>query len=175
MNKSEVISCTDMILNTFSSIEKEAFNKNTKFISVWKKVVTKINGCGQKLYEHSSLIEIKNGILLIEADHPGWIQLFQMNSKFIVKGISMYAPEMDVKSLAFRLKGSNALLHNVDYEEVMSKEKEIMRKKYENDEKIIQDTVRKVENECTLYELPPELLSKFESMKSSVLTKNENK
>ena len=32
MNKSEVISCTDMILNTFSSIEKEAFNKNTKFI-----------------------------------------------------------------------------------------------------------------------------------------------
>ena len=57
----------------------------------------------------------------------------------------------------------------------MSKEKEIMRKKYENDEKIIQDTVRKVENECTLYELPPELLSKFESMKSSVLTKNENK
>ena len=159
MNKSEVISCTDMILNTFSSIEKEAFNKNTKFISVWKKVV----------------IEIKNGILLIEADHPGWIQLFQMNSKFIVKGISMYAPEMDVKSLAFRLKGSNALLHNVDYDEVMSKEKEIMRKKYENDEKIIQDTVRKVENECTSYELPPELLSKFESMKSSVLTKNENK
>ena len=98
-----------------------------------------------------------------------------MNSKFIVKGISMYAPEMDVKSLAFRLKGSNALLHNVDYDEVMSKEKEIMRKKYENDEKIIQDTVRKVENECTSYELPPELLSKFESMKSSVLTKNENK
>lgn len=175
MNSNDVISCSEMIMNTFSSIERESFDKNSKIISVWKKIITKIKNDGQKLYEHSSVIEIKNGILLIEADHPGWIQLFQMNSKFIVRGFSIYAPDLNIKSVAFRLKGSNALLHDVHYEDIMKKERQKMAEKYENEEKILKKIEEKDENNSAGYTLPPELNAKFESMKNSMLTKNENK
>lgn len=175
MNNNTVISCSEMIMNTFSSIEKETFEKNSKIISVWKKIITKIKNDGQKLYEHSSVIEIKNGILLIEADHPGWIQIFQMNSKFIVNGFSMYAPELNIKSVAFRLKGSNALLYDVNYDDIMVKEKHKMAEKYKDEEKMLTKMKKKDEDKSTECTLPPELAAKFESMKSSMLTKNENK
>lgn len=175
MNNNDIISCSEMIMNAFSSIEKESFENNSKLISVWKKIITKIKNDGQKLYEHSSVIEIKNGILLVESDHPGWIQLFQMNSKFIVKGFSIYAPELNIKSVAFRLKGSNALLCDVNYDDIMIKERQKMKEKYEKEEKILQRIEKKDENKSTEYILPPELTAKFESMKNSMLTKNENK
>lgn len=175
MNNNDIISCSEMIMNTFSSIEKESFENSSKLISVWKKIITKIKNDGQKLYEHSSVIEIKNGILLVESDHPGWIQLFQMNSKFIVKGFSIYAPELNIKSVAFRLKGSNALLCDVNYDDIMMKERQKMKEKYEKEEKILQRIEKKDENKSAEYILPPELTAKFESMKNSMLTKNENK
>lgn len=175
MNNNDIISCSEMIMNTFSSIEKESFENNSKLISVWKKIITKIKNDGQKLYEHSSVIEIKSGILLVESDHPGWIQLFQMNSKFIVKGFSIYAPELNIKSVAFRLKGSNALLCDVNYDDIMIKERQKMKEKYEKEEKILQRIEKKDENKSAEYILPPELTAKFESMKNSMLTKNENK
>ena len=173
MNKFDFISCSDMIENTIASLEKE--NKDSKFLSSWKKVVTKINRYGQNLFEHSSIIDIKNNILLIETDHPGWIQIFNLNSKFIINGLKMYCPEMNITSLAFRLKGSNAKLNVVNYDEEIKKENNKISDKLKKEEEIINKYEKKVETKTNNSELPKDLLEKFESMKNIMLTKSENK
>lgn len=172
--KNDLMSCSDMIMKTFSNIESSTFKKNTKLAETWNKVVGKINGCGQNLIEHSEIVEIKNNILLIETDHPGWIQMLQMNKKFILNGFKMYAEELNIVSLAFRLKGSNATLKSVSYENELKKQSEISKKKLDEEQKIIEKFSNNTENENT-EELPDELKAKFESLKNSMLTKNKNK
>jgi predicted nucleic acid-binding Zn ribbon protein len=41
------------------------------------------NIAGEDMISHSSVKDLNNGILLVEADHPGWIQLLQIRKKKI--------------------------------------------------------------------------------------------
>lgn len=160
--KNEVISCSDMIQAAYNNIEKSAFEKNNKFSSSWKKILTSIrtynsdSNVGQNLFDNSNVVEIKNNILLIEANHPGWIQMFQLHKNYILKGLKMYVPELNINSLAFRLKGSNARLSNVNYDSELKnesrklnqnieKEEEII-KKYEENNKLKSETENKIGN-----------------------------
>jgi hypothetical protein len=56
------------------------------------------------MYAHSSLTDIQNGVLLIETDHPGWNQLFQLHQRDILEQINRIAPELGVIGLSCRLK-----------------------------------------------------------------------
>lgn len=160
--KNEVISCSDMIQAAYNNIEKSAFEKNNKFSSSWKKILTSIrtynsdSNVGQNLFDNSNVVEIKNNILLIEANHPGWIQMFQLHKNYILKGLKMYVPELNINSLAFRLKGSNARLSNVNYDSELKnesrklnrnieKEEELI-KKYEENNKLKSETENKLGN-----------------------------
>ena len=64
----------------------------------WNKIA------GEDMVSHSSVKDITNGILLVEADHPGWIQLLQMRKKKILKNIRTFYPELDVIGIRFVLK-----------------------------------------------------------------------
>ena len=119
----DYITFNNIINSTFSSIENAQLEKNNKLYEVWRKVITSITKVGQNLYEHSSVCELKNGILLVEADHPGWIQMLQMNSQYIIRGLKMYASELKIYSLAFKLKGKNVNLYKADYDAQLEIEK----------------------------------------------------
>lgn len=175
MNFNEIISCQNMILKTFSNIEKSTYEKNNKLLSVWKKVVTKVNGCGQNLYEHTSILDVKNGILIVETDYPGWSQLLQMNSKFILKGLQMYLPEIKINSLAYRIKKANDISCPVDYDSIIKKEKIRMEEKMKEESEKIEKFEENSKKEEKNIELPPELKDKFDSIRKSLLTKNQNK
>ena len=58
-----VIDCNEMLLNTFNTLERENFEKNNQIFQVWKKIVTSIKNDGQKIYEHSNIVDLKNTIL----------------------------------------------------------------------------------------------------------------
>lgn len=180
MSKNDVISCSEMIMTTFTSIEKATLEKNNKFFNSWKTIITKISGCGQNLYEHSKIVDTKNGILLIETDHPGWSQMMQINKKFILRGLEMYVPEMKIKSLAFRIKGSNAMLCGAsdgEYEKQLAKENQRLSKKIEEEETVLKKYEKSDDNQSNekSNEIPQELLNKFKSMEQTMLTKNRNK
>ena len=80
-----------------------ALNESNKLNSVWRKVVSKVNSTqrgdnvipiGERLAGNTRIIDLKNGILLIETDHSGWIQylkfyqkLFMYNSKLFTNNI----------------------------------------------------------------------------------------
>lgn len=173
----DLMNFSDLIMNTFSGIEKSTLERNNKFYASWKTVVTKISKYndkqfGQKLYDHSSIVDVKNGTLLIETDHPGWSQMMQLYTKFILRGLKMYIPEMNITSIAFRVKGSNATLVNVDYGDQLKTEQERMNKKIEKEE-IALKKYEKVDdkNDTSATELPDSLKLMFDSMRKSRLTK----
>ena len=85
----------------------------------------------------------------------------------------MYANELGVKTLAFRLKGSEAKLHSVDSDEIYKKEMQKRINEIEKDEQILAKYDKKIVNSNEKSELPQKLLDKFESLKQSLLTKNQ--
>ncbi|MGP1458631.1 MAG: DciA family protein [Treponema sp.] len=175
MSGADFISCSDMIVAAFGSIEKCSLEKNNKLFNSWKKIITGISNFGQNLYEHTSIVDIKNGVLLLETDHPGWIQILQMNGAFILRGLKMYAPELKVTSLSYRLKGSNAKLYNVDYDTELRRESQKMNEKISEEEKKLSRYGAKSFLPQDKAQIPQELNDKLNSLKQSLLTKNKNK
>ena len=173
------ITAAEMITSVFQNIESEKLIESNKILSSWRSIlcsiVTRKNGeilqIGEKLYAHSKVVDVKNGILLVEADHSGWIQLLYTYQNYIITGIRKNMPELDVNSIVFRLKGSDFGLKRVDYDEQMAVEKSKLEEQYKKQEEIFKkfEVPRTRESK----ELPENLKKIFDDMKNSMLTKNE--
>ncbi len=50
------------------------------------------------------MAEVENGIVIVEADHPSWIQLLQMRQEEMLVAIRKGWPELSVRGIAFRLR-----------------------------------------------------------------------
>ena len=88
--------------------------------AVWRKILLGIKSVsnpneGANLASHSRIVDLKNGVLLVEADHPGWIELLQLRKNYILKGLSMYAKDMGVQTLAFRVAGKRGNVTGESY------------------------------------------------------------
>ncbi len=75
----------------------------SEFFSAWKRIV------GDHLAAHSRIVELEKTVLVIEADHPGWIQLIQMKRNTILESIRGQFPELTVTALSIRLKKEGTL------------------------------------------------------------------
>lgn len=177
-NPNQIISCNEMLSNFFSNIEKSQYKEKDDVTGAWKKIITSIKKndgsneeLGDKLYSHSSLVEIKNEILLIETDHPGFIQLFRIYEKYILNGLKKYVPQLTIKSLSFRLKGSSFTLKNkIQHEE--ESEKKYMQKKFKEEEEAIEKVYKKNSAKHS-DNISPEIKDAFARMKKSMLTKDK--
>ena len=58
---------------------------------------------GPPLMDHSRIIDIKNAILLIEVDHPGWLQILHFKKRLFLKKLKGRYPELDIKDLHARV------------------------------------------------------------------------
>jgi len=52
---------------------------------------------------HSRIKELERGVLLIEADHPGWIQILQTKQSKLLSAVQLRYPELSIRGVAFRL------------------------------------------------------------------------
>jgi len=52
---------------------------------------------------HSRIKELERGILLIEADHPGWIQILQTKQGGLLSAVQRRYRELNIRGIAFRL------------------------------------------------------------------------
>ena len=52
---------------------------------------------------HSRIRELERGVLLIEADHPGWIQILQTKQGELLFAVQKRYPQMDIRGITFRL------------------------------------------------------------------------
>ncbi|MHB9291834.1 hypothetical protein Holit_00920 [Hollandina sp. SP2] len=51
--------------------------------------------------DHSRIVELERHVLLIEADHPGWIQLLQTKQRELLRAFQSRFP--DITGISFRL------------------------------------------------------------------------
>jgi predicted nucleic acid-binding Zn ribbon protein len=51
--------------------------------------------------DHSRIVELEKGIVFVETDHPGWLQIFQTKQGFLLSGIRRSFP--DITGISFRL------------------------------------------------------------------------
>ncbi|MCR4789532.1 MAG: DUF721 domain-containing protein [Treponemataceae bacterium] len=152
----------EIISALFDNINASEMKESVQLFSRWKDIVSTIstsklegNKTGLQLAAHSRVIDLKNGILLVEADHPAYIQLLQMYKKYILTGLKRNFSNLEIKSLAFRLKGSDAKIHD----RVEEEKKESVKKP---------DPSSYIINE----NLAPELQDLFKQMRDSILTKD---
>ena len=140
---SDVLNMGDVLKNLGDYLDPEA----KKISSSWKTVVTKVkpyktDDCeipfGERLAQNTHVVEIKKGILLIEVTHSGWIQYLRMYQKFILKGLSMECPELKIRNLAFRTRGSDVNLFD-GYDEQLQTAKTQRLQEIEQNEKELQD------------------------------------
>jgi hypothetical protein len=58
---------------------------------------------GENLAAHSRIVELERSVLLIEADHPGWIQILQTKQKNLLFAVRRRFPQITVTAISFRL------------------------------------------------------------------------
>lgn len=150
----------DAIINAlFPNIDTKQMQDSIALLKSWKEIVGSIssnpnekNKTGQLLAAHTDVIDLKNGILLVETDHPAYIQMLQIYKNYILRGLKKKYPELDIRMLSFRLKNSDVKLNDAV---VMPKENE---RKKEASQSDVNLEVNK--------NLPPELQEKFEKLKN---------
>jgi len=65
----------------------------------WKYVV------GPKLSAHSKISNIKNNIVIVEVEHPGWLQLLQVQEKNILSKLQNKNPGLKLRGVSFKIAG----------------------------------------------------------------------
>ena len=52
---------------------------------------------------HSRIKELQNGLLIVEADHPGWVQILQTKQKELLEAAQRGYPELNIRGISFKL------------------------------------------------------------------------
>jgi len=58
---------------------------------------------GGALASHARLLDVQNGILLVEVDHPGWLQMAQLRKDALLAAARRAAPLAGIDGIRFRV------------------------------------------------------------------------
>jgi hypothetical protein len=74
---------------------------SAKLFTTWATIAaeTKIPAAG----DHSRIRELEHGILVIEAEHPGWVQLLQTKQGQLLRMVQKRYPELEIRGVSFCL------------------------------------------------------------------------
>ena len=67
------------------------------FSRSWKSIA------GPRLGEHSHPSDLRHGLLIVESEHQGWMQLLQLQQDKMLEEIQRKFPDLGVTGMAFRL------------------------------------------------------------------------
>jgi predicted nucleic acid-binding Zn ribbon protein len=63
----------------------------------WEKIA------GKTLAEHARLVDVQNMTLLIEVDHPGWLQMLQLRKRGLLEAARRTAPLVSLEDIKVRV------------------------------------------------------------------------
>lgn len=100
----------DILIDVLGGIHLEG-EMYVSFFNSWNKIA------GTDISNHSRLSDIKNGILYIEVDHPGWIQLIQLRKKEILKKTKSMFPQLEINDIRIFLEKHKKTVPEKDYQQ----------------------------------------------------------
>ncbi len=59
---------------------------------------------GEKLAAHSRLSDVQDGVLIVEVDHPGWMQVARLRQQALLEAARNAAPEAPLRGIRVVLK-----------------------------------------------------------------------
>jgi hypothetical protein len=71
------------------------------FFSGWKNLV------GERIAAHSRVKDLQNGIVIVEVDHPGWMQMIQIKQSQVVDILRKKYPALEIRGLRLQLPWKN--------------------------------------------------------------------
>jgi predicted nucleic acid-binding Zn ribbon protein len=74
-----------------------AVNPYEPLFGRWKEIA------GDSLAPHARLVDVQNGMLLVEVDHPGWLQMLQLRTQAILDAARRAAPQAVIDGIRSRL------------------------------------------------------------------------
>lgn len=124
---------------------------------------------GQRILDHSEIADLKNGILIIETDHPGWSELIKLNQNFIIRGLNYHAKDLKITNIATRLKGMKERVSEREKQTIKNNAESKLKEKNSNAEKTYEQYLKKTQKEeSKTAELPDSLKEIFSKMMMSV-------
>ncbi|HOV37708.1 MAG TPA: DUF721 domain-containing protein [Spirochaetales bacterium] len=97
MKPYEIEKAGEILRDLFSHLNFQKGESYVSFFSDWISLV------GPDLACHVHPVDIRHEALLVEVDHPGWMQLFQLQEGRILKKIQKKHPSLPIRSIQMRL------------------------------------------------------------------------
>ena len=107
----------DVLLELFRDKFGRDFEENARsnagLFSSWEKITAEIwppdedGSNNAPVGFHSKIKSLERGVLIIEADHPGWVQILQTKKAELLSLVRRLYPELEIRSIALRLGRSN--------------------------------------------------------------------
>ncbi len=99
MGDSRIKDVSALLASFFNEDKRRSGERFSDFFSSWPSFV------GPRLAAHSKVADVDKGMLIIEAEHPGWIQLLQLRQSSILEDVARRYPELGLRGIVFRLAG----------------------------------------------------------------------
>jgi predicted nucleic acid-binding Zn ribbon protein len=87
----------ELLASFFDQQTFGAAREYSALFSSWRSVA------GDALAAHSRIRELEHSVLLVEADHPGWIQILQTREKDLLDALRRRFPDRHITGISFRL------------------------------------------------------------------------
>jgi len=98
MDDSRIKSVSSLLTAFFDEGKLGEGRRYTTLFGSWARLA------GQRLAAHSRILELEKGMLIVEAEHPGWIQLLQLQQSSILEAARRNFPELELRGILFRLE-----------------------------------------------------------------------
>ena len=87
----------DLIQRFLDSIGQTEGSVYVGLFRSWQSIV------GERIAAHAQPVDLRGHSLVVEADHPGWVQMVMMNRNRIIKELNRRFPELTITGLAVRV------------------------------------------------------------------------
>jgi hypothetical protein len=87
----------DILKAFFSFYNLGGGEKYVALFSSWRKMA------GDNIAAHSRIIDLRKGALVVEVDHPGWVQMLQMKREEILKNLAAEYPDLGIRMMHTKL------------------------------------------------------------------------
>jgi hypothetical protein len=97
MDDSRIKDAASLLRAFFDEGQLKKGGQFAAFSSSWKSIV------GEQAAAHSRVADVDRGSLVVEAEHPGWIQILQLRQAEILAAVRQRYPELELRGVSFRL------------------------------------------------------------------------
>lgn len=94
---SEMKKAGDILKTFFDRSVLAEGEKYLRFFGAWDQIV------GPDLSAHAKAIDIVHASVVVEVDHPGWLQLLQLRERNVLQSLHKRFPDLKITGMRYRL------------------------------------------------------------------------